>query len=201
MCSPEIMADSGMDELDKMMAELAAKPVAAAPKAAPAASKPAKKPAKKIIDGFDASGSVMNGLLPCRSAAASCAAPADHLRYTGQLVLDDDQTLPPRAHEFVNRLKTFQMRVADPCTKERLNKQLAASRYVPRRPSRCCVHALVRHMHLVGDNERCVQRGLPRHRGLLRAARGPRKLHGQHGAVANELLSRPSLRRRPSHPH
>ena len=70
MCSPEIMADSGMDELDKMMAELAAKPVAAAPKAAPAASKPAKKPAKKIIDGFDASGSVMNGLLPCRSAAA-----------------------------------------------------------------------------------------------------------------------------------
>ena len=34
--------------------------------------------------------------------------------------------MPPRASEFVNRLKTFQMRVADPCTKERLNKQLSA---------------------------------------------------------------------------
>jgi len=44
-------------------------------------------------------------------------------------VLDGgERDLPPRALEFVNRLKTFQMRVADPCTKERLNRQLATSR-------------------------------------------------------------------------
>ena len=35
--------------------------------------------------------------------------------------------MPPRAEEFVKRLKIFQMRVADPSTKERLNELLAAS--------------------------------------------------------------------------
>ena len=66
-----------------------------------AASKP-PKPERKVIDGFDAS---------------------------GQLVLDDEADMNPRAQEFVKRLKIFQMRVADPSTRERLNKGLALSRF------------------------------------------------------------------------
>ncbi len=77
----------------------APKPVApVAPAAAPKPKAPARK-APTVIDGFDAAGT---------------------------LVLDERaEELPPRAAEFVERLKTFQMRVADPCTKERVNRRLA----------------------------------------------------------------------------
>ena len=83
-----------------------AAPKPAAPKPAPKPAVPAHTPtapsarkAPTVIDGFDAAGT---------------------------LVLDARANeLPPRAAEFVERLKTFQMRVADPCTKERVNRRLA----------------------------------------------------------------------------
>lgn len=69
-------------------------------------------------------------MLPRRREESETGAATDIVNnFPGQLVLDGgERDLPPRALEFVNRLKTFQMRVADPCTKERLNRQLAASR-------------------------------------------------------------------------
>ncbi len=42
-------------------------------------------------------------------------------------VFDAGTKISPRTEQFLNRLKAFQMRVADPCTRERLNQRLSDS--------------------------------------------------------------------------
>lgn len=111
--------DMGMDGLDELMRELSStssksnksssksqtSPTTAAQKSAASATqaatnrggKTAGKGKAKIIDGFDED---------------------------GEFVGVDDTSLPPRVQQFVTRLRDFQMRVADPATREKINDRL-----------------------------------------------------------------------------
>jgi len=92
---------------------------------APAASKPAPKPAPKP-EATTASASGPTAASKPKAPARPAPKVIDGFDAAGRLVLDGrDEEMPPRAAEFVERLKTFQMRVADPCTRERVNRRLA----------------------------------------------------------------------------
>ena len=92
---------------------------------APAASKPAPKPAPKPA-APTASASAPTAASKPKAPARPAPKVIDGFDAAGRLVLDGSHDeMPPRAAEFVERLKTFQMRVADPCTRERVNRRLA----------------------------------------------------------------------------